>query len=87
MRKSAITTFCAVLVAGLPAQMTAAAARHVHRTSIAADRQPLEANKVIGGRADTFCSQQPGNPHDERTDYQGWSAWRQLGAWDSRYDC
>jgi hypothetical protein len=21
------------------------------------------------------------------TDYGGWSAWRQLGAWDSRHDC
>lgn len=45
------------------------------------------SNHSTGIRASTFCSQQPGNPYNKQTDYLGWSAWRQHGAWDSRNDC
>jgi hypothetical protein len=35
----------------------------------------------------TYCAtRDPGNPFNERYDYQTWSAWRARGGWDSRGD-
>jgi hypothetical protein len=90
MRKTAITVIGVLLIAGSAFQMTAASARHLreaHRALAAAGEEFRNANNSIGGRASTFCSQEPGNPYNKQTDYTGWSAWRQLGAWDSRNDC
>ena len=87
MRKTIITALGALLIAGSAVQMTTASARHVRQEPAAASDQFLNANNSVEGRASTFCSQEPGNPYDERTDYTGWSAWRQSGAWDSRNDC
>jgi hypothetical protein len=87
MRKTYAIALGALLIAGSAVQMTSASARPVHREPAAASDQFLNANNSVAGRAGTFCSQEAGNPHDEQTDYMGWSAWRQSGAWDSRNDC
>ena len=87
MRKTIITTLGAVLIAGAAVNMAAASARHVNRAPAAASEQFRNANNSIHGRASTFCSKEPGNPYNEQTDYMAWSAWRALGAWDSRNDC
>jgi hypothetical protein len=76
-----------LITIGSVAQATAASARGVHRAQVATGKQFRNAYNSIDDRARTFCSQEAGNPYDEQTDYTGWSAWRQLGAWDSRYDC
>lgn len=84
MRKTIITILGALLIAGSAADMAAASARHVYT---APGDQFRNANNSLERRTKTFCSQEPGNPYNERTDYMGWSAWRQDGAWDSRNDC
>ena len=34
-----------------------------------------------------YCAtREPGNPYSAKSDYMTWSAWRRLGAWDSRGD-
>jgi hypothetical protein len=34
-----------------------------------------------------YCTtRDPGNPYSAKDDYMTWSAWRRLGAWDSRGD-
>jgi hypothetical protein len=86
MRKTVITILGAVLIAGSAVQMAAASTRH-HRAHAAASRQFLNANNSAEAGASTFCSTEPGNPYNPQTDFQQWSAWRQLGAWDSRNDC
>lgn len=87
MRKTILTAFGVLLIAGSAVQMTTASARSVRQTPAAASEQFRNANNSIRGRASTFCSQEPGNPYNEQTDYMAWSAWRALGAWDSRNDC
>ena len=87
MRKTIITTLGALLIAGSAVNMATASARHVYRAPVAASEQFRNANNSIDGGTKTFCSQEPGNPYNEQTDYMGWSAWRQEGAWDSRNDC
>lgn len=87
MRKTIITAIGALLVIGSAAQMAAASARHVYRAPAAASEQFRNTNNSVDGRASTFCSTEPGNPYNPQTDYEGWSAWRQDGAWDSRNDC
>ena len=87
MRKTIITTLAALLIAGSAANMATASARHIHRAPVAASEQFRNANNSIEGRAKTWCSTEPGNPYNPDTDYQAWSAWRALGAWDSRNDC
>jgi hypothetical protein len=84
MRKTIITILGALLIAGSAADMAAASARHVYT---APGDQFRNANNSLERRTKTFCSQEPGNPYNEQTDYMGWSAWRQDGAWDSRNDC
>jgi hypothetical protein len=89
MRKTVITILGAMLIAGSSVQMAAASTHHYrdYRAPVAASEQFRNANNYADGGARTFCSTEPGNPYNPRTDYQGWSAWRQLGAWDSRNDC
>jgi len=87
MRKTILTALGVLLIAGSAVQMTTASARSVRQTPAAASEQFRNANNSIRGRASTFCSQEPGNPYNEQTDYMAWSAWRALGAWDSRNDC
>jgi hypothetical protein len=88
MRKTVITILGAMLIAGSAVQTATASTRHHHhRVPAVVSQQFRNANDFAGGGARTFCSTEPGNPYNPETDYQGWSSWRQLGAWDSRNDC
>jgi hypothetical protein len=88
MRKTVISVIGVLLIAGSAVQMTTASARPARQAhGVVANEQFRNANNSVEGRASTFCSTEPGNPYNPETDYQGWSAWRALGAWDSRNDC
>ena len=90
MRKTALTIFGALLIAGSAVQMVVATEYHerkAYRAPVAVGEQFRNANNSVDNRASTWCSTEPGNPYNPQTDYQGWSSWRQLGAWDSRNDC
>jgi hypothetical protein len=87
MRKAALSAFGVLLISGSVAQMSASSARSIHKEQVKASQQFRNSNNSLNGRGRTFCSREAGNPYDKLTDYGGWSAWRQLGAWDSRHDC
>jgi hypothetical protein len=88
MRKTVISVIGVLLIAGSAVQMTTASARPARQTQgVVANEQFRNANNSVEGRASTWCSTEPGNPYNPQTDYQTWSAWRALGAWDSRNDC
>jgi hypothetical protein len=87
MRKTILIVVGALLIGGSAVQTATAAEHHVHRVPAAPGEQFRNANNSVEGRAGTFCSTEPGNPYNPETDYQTWSAWRALGAWDSRNDC
>jgi hypothetical protein len=90
MRKIAFTILGALLIAGSAAQIAPASegqVRSARRAAAGTGEQLRNANDSISWRARGWCSQEPGNPYNEQTDYTGWSAWRALGAWDSRNDC
>jgi len=87
MRKTILTALGMLLIAGSAVQMTTASARASRSESVAATQQFRNSNNSIDSRASTWCSTEPGNPYNPQTDYQAWSAWRALGAWDSRNDC
>jgi hypothetical protein len=84
MRKTVLTILGALLITGSAVQVAAASNYHVYsRGHVQSDYR----GAPVEGDASTFCSTDPGNPYNPQTDYQGWSAWRQSGAWDSRNDC
>jgi hypothetical protein len=87
MRTTLIVALGVLLAAGSKAELTAAPARHVRSEAAAVDEQFRNARNSIKGHVATLCSHHMGNPYDKQTDYTGWSAWRQPGAWDSRNDC
>ena len=87
MRKTILTALGMLLIAGSAVQMTTASARASRSESVAATQQFRNSNNSIDSRASTWCSTEPGNPYNPQTDDQAWSAWRALGAWDSRNDC
>jgi hypothetical protein len=87
MRKRALRAFGVLLISGSVAQMSASSAGSVHKEQVKASQQFRNSNNSLNGGRGTFCSQEAGNPYDKLTDYGSWSAWRQLGAWDSRHDC
>ena len=90
MRKTVLTILGALLIAGSAVQMATASEYHVrkaYRAPVIAGEQFRNANNAVEGRARTFCGPEPGNSYNPQTDYEGWSAWRQEGAWDSRNDC
>jgi hypothetical protein len=88
MRKTVISAIGVLLIAGSAVQMTTASARTTRRAhGVVANEKFRNSNNSIEGRASTWCSTEPGNPYNPQTDYQTWSAWRALGAWDSRNDC
>jgi hypothetical protein len=89
MRKTVSAILGALLIAGSALQTATAAeqkVRDIYRAP-ARGEQFRNANNSIDGRAGTWCSTEPGNPYNPQTDYQTWSAWRALGAWDGRNDC
>lgn len=86
MRKTVLTLFGAVLVAGSMVQMASATEHHTHKhRAHVASEQFLNANNAV--HANAACQKEGGNPYDKETDYQSWSAWEQGGAWDSHADC
>jgi hypothetical protein len=90
MRKTVLTILGALLIAGSAVQTASASNYHVrkaYRAPAAASEQFRNANNSTDGYAKTFCSQEPGNPNDEQTDYQHWSAFRSGGGWDDRNAC
>ena len=88
MKKIATTALSGLLIGGTVIYMTTASARHLHKAPTAAREQFRDVYNSTSIRPTANCnSREPGNPYDMSTDYQGWSAWRQLGAWDSRNDC
>ena len=84
MKNTILSALGFLLVAGSIVQVTPAFARH-EATATSSETFRNAYNFVDG--AARFCSTEPGNPYNPRTDYQTWSAWRALGAWDSRNDC
>lgn len=86
MQKKMMFALGALLIAGSAAQIAPAFARYVHQVPAASSETFRQAYDSANGTA-PFCSEEPGNPYNPQTDYQGWSAWRALGAWDSRNDC
>jgi hypothetical protein len=74
-----------LLIAGSVAQVAPAFARH--EPPRAASSEALNNAYDSASGTARWCSTEPGNPYNPQTDYQTWSAWRGLGAWDSRNDC
>jgi hypothetical protein len=89
MRKPTFTIVGALLVAGSLIQTASATEHHrKHRTHVAMSEQLLNANNASEVHARAACqNKEPGNPYDKETDFIGWSAWQQGGAWDSHGDC
>ncbi|WP_213736297.1 hypothetical protein [Bradyrhizobium sp. dw_411] len=90
MRKTVLTILGALLITGSASQMATASNYHVHkahRAPAAASEQFRSANNSTDDSARSFCGQEPGNPNDEQTDYQHWSAFRSGGGWDDRNSC
>jgi hypothetical protein len=85
VKKTILSALGALLVAGSMAQVTPAFARQ-HEAPAASGQTFRNAYNADNGTAG-WCSTEPGNPYNPETDYQTWSAWRALGAWDSRNDC
>lgn len=85
MRKTIVSALGVLLISGSAALITPAAARQLPRS--AASEQFRDSYSSVDRTASTFCSREPGNPYNPDTDYMAWSAWRALGAWDSRNDC
>lgn len=86
MQKKIMFALGALLIAGSAAQIAPAFARHVRQEPAVSSEAFRQAYDSANGAA-SFCSTEPGNPYNPATDYQGWSAWRAHGAWDSRNDC
>jgi hypothetical protein len=86
MRKTIMSALGALLILGSAAQMTPAFARRAHQAPAASSETLRNAYGSANDSA-RVCSTEPGNPYNEQTDYQAWSAWRGEGAWDSRNDC
>jgi hypothetical protein len=84
MKTTIMSALGVLLIAGSMAQVAPAFARH--ETRAASSETFRNANDSDNDTA-RWCSTEPGNPYNPQTDYQTWSAWRTLGAWDSRNDC
>jgi hypothetical protein len=87
MRRTLLETFGILLITVSAVQLNAASARYIREEPVTNNELFRSANDTVGGRDAGFCSQEPGNPYDERTDFEQWSAWRASGAWDGRNDC
>ena len=92
MRKTTITILGVLLIVAGSTAQTAAASEHylrkAHRAALATGEQFRNANNLAEGRANGSCqNQEAGNPYNEQTDFEAWSAWRNAGAWDSHNDC
>jgi hypothetical protein len=86
MKRTILSALGVLLIAGSAAQITPSFARQRHEAPAASSETFRNAYGSADGTA-RWCSTEPGNPYNPETDYQTWSAWRALGAWDSRNDC
>ena len=86
MHKTIMSALGALLIVGSLAQITPASARQTRHVSAASGETFSNAFGSTNDGA-RVCSTEPGNPYNPQTDYQGWSAWRVEGSWDSRNDC
>jgi hypothetical protein len=89
MRKLAIAILGGILITGLTAQIATASQQHgrkAHRAILDTGEQFRNANNWDEGRA-SCQNRESGNPYNEQTDFEAWSAWRSSGAWDSHNDC
>ena len=84
MKTTIMSALGVLLIAGSMAQTTPAFARHGAQ---ATSSETLRNAHDSANSATRWCSTEPGNPYNPETDYQTWSAWRAIGAWDSRNDC
>ena len=90
MLQKALTVLGALLIAGSVIHAASASERHHQnwgRVPKGIGEQFRNASNSIAQQARGWCSQVPGNPYNKETDYEGWSAWRASGSWDSRNDC
>lgn len=88
MRKTALTLFGALLVAGSVVQMASATEHHTHkhRTHAAASEQFLNANNAE--HVSVACQgREAGNNFNRETDFLAWSNWEANGSWDVRGGC
>jgi hypothetical protein len=85
MHKTMMSALGALLIVGSAVQVTPASARHARQAPAASSETFSNAYGSINDGARS-CSTEPGNPYNPQTDYQGWSAWRASGSWDSRND-
>jgi hypothetical protein len=86
MHKTIMSALGALLIVGSAAQITPASARHTGHAPAASSEAFSNAYGFANDGA-RWCSTEAGNPYNPQTDYQGWSAWRESGSWDSRNDC
>ena len=88
MKKIAMSALSALLIGGTTIYMTTASARRPHKTPTTASEQFRDVYNSSSIHPAVSCEgREAGNPYDKSTDYQGWSSWRQLGAWDDRNGC
>lgn len=84
MQKTLVVSLGALLMAVLTFKPITASATHIRESAALTTEQFRNAGNV---RPMASCGREAGNPYDEQTDYQSWSAWRESGSWDSRNDC
>jgi hypothetical protein len=95
MPNNSLTIVGTLLLVASIEQVDGRTGRHVHEAeSTLLDRQFFRSNNAVDGNAlsarapNASCqNREPGNPYNMQDDYQHWSSWRQLGAWDSHNDC
>ena len=95
MPKTSFTILGTLLLVASIDQADARTGRHVRRAeSTPLSQQFLNSNNAgegngisARGRNASCENTEPGNPYNKQDDYQQWSAWRNLGAWDSHNDC
>jgi hypothetical protein len=96
MRKNFFIVLGGLLLVTSTNQALATSGHHRHKAKFAPlERQFLnsndnwgEGNRTSASARRTDCqNREPGNPYSMQDDYQGWSAWRNRGGWDSHNDC
>jgi hypothetical protein len=93
MPKSVFAVIGVLLVIPSTAGIATGATYHTRKAELSPLGQRfLNSNNLGEGtstsaRSASCQNREPGNPYDRQDDYIAWSAWRALGAWDSRNDC
>jgi hypothetical protein len=97
MEKKMPKTFFAVigvlLVTASTTGIATGATYHTRKAALSPlSKRFLNSNNFSEGismsaRSASCQNREPGNPYNMQDDYIAWSAWRALGAWDSRNGC